>query len=121
VNVDYSGAATDLLNTRVNGCGAVAGSPLSGGIGSATTPVTMLAGNTCNPDFQFYQVGSRTLWNPVRNLDIGLDVVYTKLYTAYQGPASLPTNGSRPAVANGAIEDQDVWSAMFRWQRNFYP
>jgi hypothetical protein len=26
---------------------------------------------------------------------------------------------SRPAVT--VIDDQDVWSAMVRWQRNFYP
>ncbi|MEA2966515.1 MAG: hypothetical protein QOI46_6613, partial [Alphaproteobacteria bacterium] len=25
------------------------------------------------------------------------------------------------AVVNGIIDDQNVWSAMFRWQRNFYP
>jgi hypothetical protein len=28
-------------------------------------------------------------------------------------------NGSRPAVT--LIDDQNVWSAMLRWQRNFYP
>jgi hypothetical protein len=36
----------------------------------------------------------------------------------------LAANGSRPAVlatAGGLIDDQNIWSAMFRWQRNFYP
>ena len=87
-----------------------------------------LAGNSCNPDYSFYQTGSRVLWNPVKNLDIGLDVVYTKLRTAYAGPANLSANGSRPACVNAVasnggcgLDDQDVWSAMFRWQRNFYP
>jgi hypothetical protein len=28
-------------------------------------------------------------------------------------------NGSRQVVP--FIDDQNVWSAMFRWQRNFYP
>jgi hypothetical protein len=112
VAVDYNAAATNQINARVAPvCGGVAG-----GLG-----VTPLAGNSCSPDFSFYQTGQRTLWNPVRNLDIGLDVVYTKLYTAYRGPAALPVNGSRPAVAAGIIDDQNVWSAMFRWQRNFYP
>ena len=35
-------------------------------------------------------------------------------------------NGSRPSCTNTALlgcsfDDQEVWSAMFRWQRNFYP
>ena len=38
-----------------------------------------------------------------------------------KAPATLAANGSRPAVINGVIDDQNVWSAMFRWQRNFYP
>ena len=66
-----------------------------------------------------FQVGSRTQWNPVPRLDIGLDVTYTGLNTAYKGAAVYAVNGSRPAVA--LLDDQGVWSAMFRWQRNFYP
>ena len=38
-----------------------------------------------------------------------------------QRPGDVAANGSRPAVINGVIDDQNVWSAMFRWQRNFYP
>jgi hypothetical protein len=85
-------------------------------------------GFNCYPDFSFYQVGSRTQRNPVPQLDIGLDIVYTKLNTAFKGPANLPANGSRPACLNAApgnggcsIDYQGVWHAMFRWQRNFFP
>jgi hypothetical protein len=39
--------------------------------------------------------------------------------TAFKGPAVVPASGSRPPVF--VIEDQDAWSAMVRWQRNFYP
>ena len=52
-------------------------------------------------------------------LDIGLQVMYTRLNTAFKGNAVVVANGSRPPV--GRLDDQDVWSAMFRWQRNFYP
>jgi Porin subfamily len=98
---------------------------IPGGVGSlfaAAQPV----GFNCNPDFSFYQVGSRTQWNPTPNLDIGLDIAYTRLNTAFKGPANLVANGSRPACTNSAVlacsvDDQDVWSAIFRWQRNFYP
>jgi hypothetical protein len=46
-------------------------------------------------------------------------VLYTHVNTAYKGAATYPANGSRPAVT--LIDDQNVWSAMLRWQRNFYP
>jgi porin-like protein len=122
VNVDYSGAATNMINARMP-----AGSFCKVGAAAGTiTGFTPLAGNSCNPDFSFYQTGSRTMWNPVRNLDIGVDILYTKIRTAYGGPTNWVANGSRPACTNSAAlscaqDDQDVWSAMFRWQRNFYP
>jgi hypothetical protein len=84
-----------------------------------TAITTLLAGNSCSPDYSFFEVGSRTQWNPVPQLDIGLEVLYTKSNTAFKGAAIVPANASRPAVT--VIDDQDVWSAMVRWQRNFYP
>jgi hypothetical protein len=122
VKVDYSDNATRMINSHMPGaagslqpCGIVGGAVLTAG------PATPLAGNSCNPDYSFWQTGSRTMWNPVRNLDIGVDILYTRLNTAYKGPVTLAANGSRPAVANAALEDQDIYSVMFRWQRNFYP
>ena len=58
------------------------------------------SGNSCSPDFSFYQVGSRTQFNPHPLMDIGLDVFYTKLNTAYKGTLAriFPANGARPAV-----------------------
>ena len=58
---------------------------------------------SCSPDFSFYQVGSRTQFNPHPLMDIGLDVFYTKVNTAYKGPVNWAANGSRPACANSAI------------------
>ena len=82
---------------------------------------TLLAGNSCSPDYSFWEAYTRTQWNPVPQLDIGMEVLYQHNNTAFKGPATLAANGSRPAVLNGVIDDQNVWSAMFRWQRNFYP
>ena len=120
VNVDYNGTATNLINAQLPGigpanCGVVAAA------GKALTAITPAVGNSCSPDNSFWEAYTRTQWNPVPQLDIGLQVMYTKLNTAYKGPATFAANGSRPAVANGIIDDQNVWSAMFRWQRNFYP
>ena len=33
----------------------------------------------CNPDFNVWAIGIRTIWNPVPKLDIGLEIVYAKV------------------------------------------
>jgi Porin subfamily len=115
VNIDYNSNATALI------CGAQVAGRLGNTFGAAQ-PV----GFNCSPDFSFFEIGTRTQWNPVPQLDIGLEILYSKLNTAFKGPANIAANGSRPVCVNNAVnscaaEDQDVWSAMFRWQRNFYP
>ena len=120
VSVHYNDKARALINQ-----GFAAGNVCGGGLGTFTG-WTPLAGNSCSPDFSFYQVGSRTQFNPAPLMDIGLDVFYTKLNSAYQGPVNWVANGARPACTNSAIlscraEDQGVLSAIVRWQRNFYP
>jgi hypothetical protein len=122
VNVEYNGTATALINSHFNAAGAA-----NCGVGPAAvspflatfTYVTPGVGNSCSPNWSFYQIGTRTQFNPVPQLDIGLDLLYTHHNTAYKGAAVVAATGARPPIF--AIDDQDVWSAFFRWQRNFYP
>jgi hypothetical protein len=76
--------------------------------------------NGCNPDFGVVQVGTRTIWSPVANLDIGVEVLYTRLDQNFNGAFLLPANGARPAGFYTA-RDQDTWSGVLRFQRNFWP
>ena len=69
-------------------------------------PTGALAGSSAN--WSFWQVGSRTVWTPVTNLDLSVDVMYNALQTAYSTGAA-------------AYSDKSWWSGMFRVQRNFYP
>ena len=126
VVVDYNNTAT----ARICAPGTLAaGLPLfAPAATSAAAPGGIHPLFNCNPDHSFYQVGSRTQWNPVPQLDIGLDLLYTKLNTAFKGISNLNANGSRPACINGlpgnagcSVDDQHVFSAMFRWQRKFFP
>ncbi len=77
----------------------------------------MVENNSCSPDFSFYQIGSRTQWNVTSNFYMGVDVTYTHLNTAYAGcvgsltPTTLPTS----------IDNQNVWSGIFRMQHSFVP
>jgi hypothetical protein len=79
-------------------------------------------------DWQALQIGSRTIWNPVTNLDIGLEVMYTKVETAFGGGrANCAGAGCVPGLAPAGIpvvhniQDNDVWSGILRIQRNFWP
>jgi hypothetical protein len=82
-------------------------------------------------DWSAWQVGSRTIWNPVTNLDIGLEVMYTKVETAFSG-GRAGACGAVPGCTLGGggiagipvvhnIQDNDVWSGILRIQRNFWP
>ncbi|MGH6788378.1 MAG: porin, partial [Pseudolabrys sp.] len=70
-------------------------------------------------DWSAWQIGSRTLWNPVHNLDVSLDVLYHKVNGALQGATRAGTTGT----GNAALTYGDVgeFAGIFRVQRNFWP
>jgi hypothetical protein len=85
----------------------------------AATIIT--ARTNCSPNFSQSGVGSRTLWNPVPDLDVGFDVVWWHLNTAFGGGIAniaAPGLGAKPPGAY-TISDKDAVSAIFRVQRNF--
>jgi hypothetical protein len=59
-------------------------------------------------DWNLWQIGSRTVWTPVTNLDLSVDVMYNNMTGANTGVAATSA-------------EQDWVSGMFRVQRNFYP
>jgi len=83
------------------------------------TAIRADAGNSCNPDYGYWEVGTRTQFNPHPLLDIGFELLYSRNETAYKGPGLYAVNLPRPVVS--LFDDQGVLSGMFRWQRNFYP
>ena len=89
--------------------------------GSAATAFTV--GN-CDPDWSAWRVASRTMWNPVANLDIGLEVGYSQIDTAFAGAGTISAGASNPngtglSAGNYSIQDQGVWTATLRVQRSF--
>jgi hypothetical protein len=120
-SVDYNANATAIINSHLPGAAGtvVCGVPVAGAV---WPPVTLPAGgggNSCNPDFSFYEVGTRTQWSPVPNLDIGVQVLYTHLNTAYKGPGVYGANAPQPATTS--IDDQGIWSVILRIQRALLP
>jgi hypothetical protein len=82
--------------------------------------------SNCDPNSSWWQLGTRTMWNPVPDIDIGFDLSWVHLNTAFAGTAVL--NGLGTVFQPNAIgrtsglyniDNQDVYSVMFRIQRNF--
>ena len=96
-SVTYNDQATQLINQSF--ADAAVCDPAAPAAGAFWPQFTPQAGNSCSPDVSWYQVGTRTQFNPAPLMDIGLDVFYTKINSAYKGPVNWVPNGScRPAA-----------------------
>jgi len=88
------------------------------------TAFTGLTGGTCNNNFNYWDVGTRTQWNIDSQTYMGLDVIYQKLDTAMSGDTATvltpsATSTQPTAVRTFGNEGQVVIQA--RIHRNFYP
>jgi len=110
VEVDYNATAKGFI------CGPAG----VGGAVATLNGVALTKVSNCNPDYSWWQIGSRTQWNPHPDLDIGVDVLFSHLNSAFAGTATLAANGARPGGVY-ALEGQDEVSVFFRIQRNFLP
>ncbi len=103
VRIDYNDTATNIINAHLPGAAGTrpCGVPVAGSVWPPLN-IAVGSGNSCSPDWGFWQVGSRTQFNPHPLLDIGLDVFYSRLDSAYKGTSVglYPANGSRPTVSH---------------------
>jgi hypothetical protein len=82
---------------------------------SMQNAITAATFASCNNDFSYWDVGSRTQFNLDSNTYIGLDIVYQNVNTASDGVVLTP------AAGGSTITDQHAWFGQFRVHRNFYP
>ena len=77
----------------------------------------------CNYAFRVWAVGSRTIWNPVKNLDVGAEVMFTQINQNMDPSRVLFNFGGAGARAAGLYKpsDEGVFSSLVRVQRNFWP
>ncbi|MFT3953039.1 MAG: porin [Piscinibacter sp.] len=84
------------------------------------------AASTSLADFRLWTVGANLVWSPVRNLDLGLEVVYGSISRTgtNSGGSALTATGCGPGsaivAATGACKtsDQNLYTTL-RVQRNF--
>jgi len=107
--VVYNNTATAMFAATV--CQATAG----GG------QISFNTASHCDPTWGYFQGGIRTQWSPVNGFFMGVETQYTQIFTAFKGTATLassPVGGARPAGVYN-INDQGIWSAIFRAGRSF--
>jgi hypothetical protein len=69
------------------------------------------------PDFTMWSVGVNTIWSPVRNLDLGVEVVYGSITRNGVNAGTTSGQAFRP---DGTLRTSDSnWRGVFRVQRNF--
>jgi len=114
----FDGAATAMFCSGAN-------SPVRTTAGAAAAFTQTAGGGLpgCNPNWNNWAVGSRTIWNPVANLDIGVEVLYTQINTSFDPSLvrlSFAGAGGR-AAGLYTPSNEGVWSGILRVQRNFWP
>ncbi|MEP9350290.1 porin [Xanthobacter sp. KR7-225] len=70
-------------------------------------------------DFSLWQVGLNTIWSPVRNLEIGAEILYTKLDGSIPLGNYAAVSGSGSQIGSLMGGSVDTWSGGFRVQRSF--
>lgn len=102
INVDYNDTASGIIR--------------------ASVAPHLAAGAFYNPDFNIWQVGSRTAWTPVKNLTFSGEVLYTQIDQASTGAANATAAGNAGAFKPAGLyefRDQGMWSGNMRVRRTF--
>src|SRR5262245_32553663 len=90
------------------------------GGGGVAQNIAVGTGVTCDPGFNFWTVGMVNNWYPVVGFRLAVDVLYTRLHTAFDGQlvTLTKTTGARPTGTYTARDD-GILAVTFRAQRSF--
>jgi len=74
----------------------------------------------CNPDFTVEQIGLQQVWRPVKDLAFTAEARWINVSSGVTGisGANFAPGGTKP-TATYNLKDQDIFSGIFRVQRNF--
>jgi hypothetical protein len=102
-------------------CQSINAGTFKGGNNTATSPsITGHVSSSGCADWAAWAIGSRTIWNPVKNLDVGVDVLYTSMAkTAFDGAILTTGAAGNPTVMQ--VSPTHIWAGILRVQYNFYP
>lgn len=86
------------------------------------TPTTVALGTAGTAsglvDFDEWRLGANTFWSPVSGLNIGVEVLYTRVDT--DGRVVVPVRNFAGGAAGFEVTDsEDIWEGRIRVQRDF--
>jgi porin-like protein len=91
----------------------------SGG-GAVPQNIILTGGGRCDPGFNYWTVGVVNNWFPVAGFRLAVDVLYSRVETAFDGQTvSLSKSAGLRPTGNYTAKDQGILSVMFRAQRLF--
>ena len=99
-------------------CDAVCGQFAPGATG--WTPAAGVAVSSCNNNWNYWNVGTRTQWNIDSQTYIGVDIVYQPADGEQRDCCDHSNNGTQPSALR-TFSDQSAFIGQFRVHRNFYP
>jgi hypothetical protein len=98
-------------------------SPVRTNTAFPTPPPGTAALPGCDFKYPVWAVGTRTIWNPVKNLELGVEVIYSKIEQNMDpGQILFNFDGNRDrAQGFYSPANEDAWSGAVRAVRYFYP
>ena len=113
--VDYNSTANAILCSRF-AAGSASGT-LTAGVGGANVSNT----DACNWDFRTITAGTRTYWTPVRDLTIGVEVIWSNHHVSHGDNVvyNQPVISTFKPNAAYEVRDQNVFSGLFSVRRFF--
>jgi len=105
-SVRYNGNALDITSAKGQWCA------------NYNTGKAVSADYSCNPDYNFAQVGLTTRWTPVKNLTFSAEVGAFFLDQKFTGAATLAATAPKPTTVY-EFKDQSTVFLNVRAQRNF--
>ena len=102
----YGGNALDVGSAKGQWCA------------NYNTGKAVSADYSCNPDYNFAQVGVVTRWTPVKNLTFSAEVGAFFLDQKFTGAATLAAAAPKPTTVY-EFKDQSTVFLNIRAQRNF--
>jgi porin-like protein len=90
------------------------------GGGAVPQNIILTGGGRCDPGFKYWTVGAVTNWFPVAGFRLAVDVLYSRVDTAFDGQTvSLNKSAGLRPTGSYTAKDQGILSVMFRAQRVF--
>ncbi len=87
---------------------------------TAATLATGTAGTVTGiVDFNEYRIGTNTIWTPVKDLQLGAEILYTRLDPRGRVAVPLTDAAGNPTGRFKSTSSEDFWEARLRVQRDF--